>query len=124
MPIKWLANPKKRVHLPLVIELRTGKTPDEWLLPLFILHNKSQPQRTYCQICIPFERYHPLKGWDSGAFDADNPRYPASFFCLEEVAQMSAKRLSMRKTKEVLRLHWANGLSKRQTAKSCCAHRK
>lgn len=32
---------------------------------------------------------------------------------------MPAKRLSMRKIKEVLRLRWANGLSKRQTAMSC-----
>lgn len=32
---------------------------------------------------------------------------------------MPAKRLSMRKIKEVLRLRWANGLSKRKTAQSC-----
>ena len=32
---------------------------------------------------------------------------------------MPAQRLSMRKIKEVLRLRWANGLSKRKTAKSC-----
>ena len=32
---------------------------------------------------------------------------------------MPAKRLSMRKIKEVLRLSWAQGLSKRQTARSC-----
>ena len=32
---------------------------------------------------------------------------------------MPAKRLSMRKIKEVLRLRWGNGLSKRKTARSC-----
>ena len=32
---------------------------------------------------------------------------------------MPAQRLSMRKIKEVLRLRWANGLSKRKTARSC-----
>lgn len=32
---------------------------------------------------------------------------------------MPAKRLSMRKIKEVLRLYWGQGLSKRQTARSC-----
>jgi transposase len=32
---------------------------------------------------------------------------------------MSAKRVSMRKVKEVLRLKWENGLSNRQIAKSC-----
>jgi len=32
---------------------------------------------------------------------------------------MPAKRLSMRKIKEVLRLSWAQGLSKRKTARSC-----
>ena len=32
---------------------------------------------------------------------------------------MPAKRLSMRKIREVLRLRWGNGLSKRQTAVSC-----
>ena len=32
---------------------------------------------------------------------------------------MPAKRLSMRKIKEVLRLSWAQSLSKRQTARSC-----
>ena len=32
---------------------------------------------------------------------------------------MPAKRLSMRKIKEVLRLCWGQGLSKRQTALSC-----
>ncbi len=32
---------------------------------------------------------------------------------------MPAQRLSMRKIKEVLRLCWANGLSKRKTARSC-----
>nr|MBS0021424.1 transposase [Gammaproteobacteria bacterium] len=32
---------------------------------------------------------------------------------------MPAKRLSMRKIKEVLRLSWVQGLSKRQTARSC-----
>lgn len=36
---------------------------------------------------------------------------------------MPAKRLSMRKIKEVLRLCWANGLSKRQTARSCSISR-
>lgn len=32
---------------------------------------------------------------------------------------MPAKRLSMRKIKEVLRLRWGHGLSKRKTALSC-----
>ena len=32
---------------------------------------------------------------------------------------MPAKRLSMRKIKDVLRLCWGQGLSKRQTARSC-----
>ena len=32
---------------------------------------------------------------------------------------MPARRLSMRKIKEVLRLRWANGLSKRKIANSC-----
>jgi transposase len=32
---------------------------------------------------------------------------------------MPAQRLSMRKIKEVLRLRWGNGLSKRKTARSC-----
>ena len=41
------------------------------------------------------------------------------FFDSKEETQMPALRLSMRKIREVLRLCWANGLSKRQTAKCC-----
>ena len=36
---------------------------------------------------------------------------------------MPTERLTMRKVKEVLRLKWGNGLSDRQTAKSCCIAR-
>jgi hypothetical protein len=61
MPIQWLADPKKRVRSQLDIELRTGKTRDEWRPPcLDFSHDKTKPQCTYCQTSIPLEEYEHL----------------------------------------------------------------
>jgi hypothetical protein len=59
MPTQWLADPKKRSRRQLSIELRAGKASNEWRPPcLDIMHVKSQPPRTYCQIGVPLEKYN------------------------------------------------------------------
>lgn len=60
----------------------------------------------------------PCRAGSEGHRRRTTARYP-ELFATRRGVQMPAKRLSMRKIKEVLRLKWVNQLSNRQIAKAC-----
>lgn len=57
-PALWLADPKKRARTELQMELRTGKSRDEWRAPCLDFNQlKREPQNTYARASIPLEDY-------------------------------------------------------------------
>jgi len=57
-PALWLGDQKKRVRPELDMELRTGRSRDEWRAPCFALtHSKFDPHLTCCQASVPLEDY-------------------------------------------------------------------